>query len=83
MNAQGDGKSPMEYIQEAEPILVEGPVVASRGSEWARALVQHQKQQQHNVHAIIWQHLTAGGRPVARAPSAWRVQAMIQGWAAR
>jgi NADH dehydrogenase (ubiquinone) Fe-S protein 6 len=27
------GKSPMQYISEAEPILVEGPVVASHGSE--------------------------------------------------
>lgn len=30
---QKEGKSPMQYIQEAEPILVEGPVVASYGSE--------------------------------------------------
>mmetsp|Transcript_965 Transcript_965/g.2304 ORF Transcript_965/g.2304 Transcript_965/m.2304 type:complete len:165 (+) Transcript_965:42-536(+) len=28
-----DRKSPMQYIQEAEPILVEGPVVASYGSD--------------------------------------------------
>lgn len=31
---QGDIKSPLEYIQETEPIKVEGPVVASYGSEW-------------------------------------------------
>lgn len=31
--AQGPHKSPMQYIQEAEPILVEGPVVASTGSD--------------------------------------------------
>eukprot|EP00955_Chlamydomonas_euryale_P088294 364365-Chlamydomonas_euryale.AAC.11 len=28
---QGDAKSPIEYISEAEPIKVEGPVVASYG----------------------------------------------------
>jgi hypothetical protein len=32
--AQGDSKSPMEYIQSTEPIKVNGPVVASYGSEW-------------------------------------------------
>jgi hypothetical protein len=32
--SQGKGKSPMDWIREAEPILVEGPVVASYGSEW-------------------------------------------------
>ena len=31
--SQGSTKSPLEYIREAEPIKVEGPVVASRGSE--------------------------------------------------
>mmetsp|Transcript_5341 Transcript_5341/g.11685 ORF Transcript_5341/g.11685 Transcript_5341/m.11685 type:complete len:160 (-) Transcript_5341:584-1063(-) len=30
---QGDQKSPMQYIAEAEPIKVEGPVVASYGTE--------------------------------------------------
>lgn len=30
---QGDIKSPLEYIQEAEPIKVSGPAVASYGSE--------------------------------------------------
>lgn len=30
---QGNGKSPLQYIAEAEPILVEGPVVASHGCE--------------------------------------------------
>lgn len=31
---QGDIKSPLEYIQESEPIKVSGAVVASYGSEW-------------------------------------------------
>lgn len=30
---QGDSKSPMEYIQSTEPIKVNGPVVASYGSD--------------------------------------------------
>ena len=30
---QGSGKSPIQYIAESEPILVEGPVVASHGGE--------------------------------------------------
>ncbi|KAJ9508236.1 hypothetical protein QJQ45_011741 [Haematococcus lacustris] len=30
---QSSGKSPMQWIKEAEPVLVEGPVVASYGSE--------------------------------------------------
>lgn len=32
-HTQGDIKSPLEYIQETEPIKVSGPVVASYGSE--------------------------------------------------
>ena len=36
---QGDSKSPQEWIKEAEPILVEGPVVASYGSELTHALL--------------------------------------------
>lgn len=32
-HTQGDIKSPLQYIQEAEPIKVSGPVVASYGSE--------------------------------------------------
>ena len=31
--SQGSTKSPLEYIRAAEPIKVEGPVVASHGSE--------------------------------------------------
>jgi hypothetical protein len=34
MCLQGDIKSPLEYIQETEPIKVSGPVVASYGSEF-------------------------------------------------
>ena len=37
---QGSGKSPIQYIAEAEPILVEGPVVASHGGQWALDLLK-------------------------------------------
>jgi hypothetical protein len=36
---QGDIKSPLEWIQEAEPIKVSGPVVASYGSKQATPLL--------------------------------------------
>lgn len=37
--SQGDIKSPLEWIQEAEPIKVSGPVVASYGSKQATPLL--------------------------------------------